>query len=169
LTKIGNILSKTFTTYLETEIGHLELVSNDTSLVRCWFVENKLPESEIIPEVLTEAKKQLQLYLAGNLTSFDLNLLPEGTEFQKRVWIELQNIPYGKTISYNELANRLGDPKVIRAAATANGKNPLGIIIPCHRVIGNNGNLVGYAGGLHRKRFLLDIENKNANGVITLF
>ncbi len=155
--------------YIQTEIGILEIVSDEVSVKKCWFVETIETDSDFLPEVLIQAKKQILSYFEGKLQSFDVNLSPEGTEFQKKVWSELLKIPYGKTISYNDLANRLGDPKVIRAAASANGKNPLGILIPCHRVIGNDGKLVGYAGGLHRKRFMLDIENKNANGVMTLF
>jgi methylated-DNA-[protein]-cysteine S-methyltransferase len=162
-------LTEIFKLYIPTEIGILEIVSDKGALKKCWFVDTKDADSDFLPEVLTNARSQIISYFEGKLQTFNLNLDPEGTEFQKKVWSELLKIPYGKTISYNDLANRLGDPKVIRAAASANGKNPLGILIPCHRVIGNDGKLVGYAGGLHRKRFLLDIENKNANGVMTLF
>ena len=91
-----------------------------------------------------------------------MKLSPEGTEFQKKVWSELLNIPYGKTATYQQMANTLGDPKVIRAAASANGKNPISIVIPCHRVIGSDGSLTGYAGGLHRKKWLLEHENPSA-------
>jgi methylated-DNA-[protein]-cysteine S-methyltransferase len=93
----------------------------------------------------------------------------EGTDFQQKVWHELMNIPFGKTISYQEMSRRLGDPKVIRAAASANGKNHVSIIVPCHRVIGSNRELVGYGGGLWRKKWLLEHENKIAHGVQTLF
>ena len=98
-------------------------------------------------------------YFEGKRNQFDLNLNPAGTDFQKKVWNELLQIPYGKTCSYLDIAKRLGDPKSIRAAATANGKNPLWIVIPCHRVIGSDGSLTGYAGGLWRKKWLLDHEN----------
>ena len=87
-----------------------------------------------------------------------MNLNPKGTDFQKTVWNELQKIPFGKTISYLDLAKKLGDEKVIRAAASANGKNPITILIPCHRVIGKDGSLTGYAGGIHRKKYLLELE-----------
>jgi len=102
---------------------------------------------------------QLQEYFDGERQQFDLNLNPEGTAFQKKVWEALQHIPYGKTMTYLGLSQRLGDVKAIRAVANANGKNPLWIIVPCHRVIGSDGSLTGYAGGLHRKQWLLEHES----------
>lgn len=116
-------------------------------------------ESDTIPEVLQEAVSQLQAYFGGQRTAFDLQLNPTGTEFQQKVWGELSQIPFGKTISYLELAKQLGNVKTIRAAASANGKNPLWIVVPCHRVIGSDGSLTGYAGGLWRKKWLLEHEN----------
>ena len=113
--------------------------------------------------------EQLIQYFNGERRVFDFPLNQEGTEFQKRVWNELLGIPYGKTISYLELSRRLGDPKAIRAAASANGKNSISIVVPCHRVIGSKNDLVGYAGGLKRKKWLLDLESKIAHGVQTLF
>jgi methylated-DNA-[protein]-cysteine S-methyltransferase len=104
-------------------------------------------------------KKQFEEYFNGTRKTFDIPLSPEGTEFQKKVWTELLNIPYGETTTYQQMANKLGDPKVIRAAASANGKNPISIVIPCHRVIGSDGSLTGYAGGLHRKKWLLEHES----------
>ncbi|WP_395055912.1 methylated-DNA--[protein]-cysteine S-methyltransferase [Flavobacterium sp.] len=115
--------------------------------------------SEEIPENLKEAVNQLRDYFDGKKTDFTLKLNPKGTDFQQTVWKELSNIPYGKTMSYLDLAKKLGDPKVIRAAASANGKNPLWIVVPCHRVIGADGSLTGYAGGLWRKKWLLEHEN----------
>ena len=103
-------------------------------------------------------REQLDAYFAGELEAFDLPLAPHGTPFQQRVWDELTRIPYGETISYLELALRLGDRKLVRAVGTANGRNPLSIIVPCHRVIGADGTLVGYGGGLERKRWLLEHE-----------
>lgn len=103
-------------------------------------------------------REQLDAYFAGALETFDLDLEPRGTPFQRRVWDELCEIPYGETISYSELARRLGDPKLVRAVGTANGRNPISIVIPCHRVIGADGSLVGYGGGLDRKRRLLELE-----------
>lgn len=110
------------------------------------------------PRSLPYLKRQLEAYFSGNLRDFNIPFLAEGTEFQRRVWKELQKIPYGQTITYLELARRLGDEKCIRAAARANGANPIVILIPCHRVIGSDGSLVGYGGGLDMKEFLLRLE-----------
>ena len=112
-----------------------------------------------IPKELKPAVIQLQDYFEGKRTHFNLKLNPKGTEFQQRVWQELLNIPFGKTLSYLELSKKLGDVKAIRAVAAANGKNPLWIVVPCHRVIGTDGSLTGYAGGLGRKKWLLEHEN----------
>ena len=122
-------------------------------------VDDSTEESSEIPEVLQSAILQLQQYFSGKRQSFDLKLNPKGTDFQKKVWEELKNIPYGATVSYLELSRKLGDEKAIRAVASANGMNPLWIVVPCHRVIGSDGSLTGYAGGLHRKKWLLDLEN----------
>jgi methylated-DNA-[protein]-cysteine S-methyltransferase len=105
-----------------------------------------------------EITDQLDAYFAGERQDFELELAPHGTEFQKRVWDQLVRIPFGETISYSELARRLGDPKLVRAVGLANGRNPISIIIPCHRVIGADGSLVGYGGGLERKKWLLEHE-----------
>lgn len=105
---------------------------------------------------------QLEEYFEGKRVEFDLPLDLQGTDFQKRVWNELLTIPYGKTVSYKELSIRLGDVRAIRAVAAANGANPVSIIVPCHRVIGSDGSLTGYAGGLWRKRWLLDFEQRDA-------
>ncbi|WP_304237036.1 methylated-DNA--[protein]-cysteine S-methyltransferase [Jiulongibacter sediminis] len=155
--------------YYHSPRGPIELVSSETGVKEVTFVKEVGEESLEQPAILRSLKEQLKSYFEEDLQNFNLNLEPEGTDFQKRVWEELCQIPYGKTISYDELARKLGDPKVIRAAASANGKNPIGILIPCHRVIGKNGSLVGYAGGLPNKRFLLDLENRVANGVLELF
>ena len=114
--------------------------------------------SKTIPAELQEATTQLQEYFAGNRQDFDFKMNPSGTEFQQRVWQELRNIPFGKTMSYLDLSKKLGDVKAIRAVASANGKNPLWIVVPCHRVIGTDGSLTGYAGGLWRKKWLLEHE-----------
>ena len=120
-------------------------------------------------EVLEKCKVQLERYFSGDLLEFDLPLAPVGTEFQQKVWTELLKIPYGETITYMDLAVRLGDPKCIRAAGTANGKNPIAIVIPCHRVIGAGNKLTGYAGGIWRKKMLLELEIKNNPSKRTLF
>lgn len=115
--------------------------------------------SKIIPEELQDCAIQLEEYFNGHRTQFSLKLNPIGTDFQKKVWNELVKIPFGKTISYLDLSKILGDVKAIRAVASANGKNPIWILIPCHRVIGSDGSLTGYAGGLHRKKWLIEHES----------
>jgi O-6-methylguanine DNA methyltransferase len=110
------------------------------------------------PALLAPVRTQLEAYFRGELRGFDLPLAPHGTPFQLQVWAELRKIPYGQTISYGELARRLGNPLLTRAVGTANGANPISIIVPCHRVIGADGSLTGYAGGLQLKRALLDLE-----------
>lgn len=148
------------TAHLATPIGNLIIKGDLNGLASVMFCsDNEISLSTEIPLELKDAVDQLQEYFSEKRTSFDLKLSPQGTEFQKRVWKELENVDYGKTKSYQQIANLLGDPKVIRAAASANGKNPIAIIIPCHRVIGSDGSLTGYSGGLKRKKFLLDHEN----------
>jgi methylated-DNA-[protein]-cysteine S-methyltransferase len=155
-----------FYDYLNTSLGEMELCCDASGLVSFEFIEHpgrvytKKHISE--NEILTEAKKQTLAYFAGELKQFDLPLSVNGTEFRIKVWTELCKIDFGKTITYIELAKRLGDEKCIRAAASANGKNPLAIIIPCHRVIGKNGSLVGYAGGMSRKKWLLEHESNQS-------
>ena len=145
--------------YLNAPVGLLKIEGDIHGLSAVIYTDEQVPDTPIIPECLEDTVYQLKEYFEGNRTTFDLKLNPDGTDFQKKVWIELQNIPFGKTASYLDMAKQLGDPKVIRAAASANGKNPISIIIPCHRVIGSDGSLTGYAGGLHRKKWLLAHEN----------
>ncbi len=147
------------TIYLNTPVGTLEIKGDIDGLAFVNFIDPEESESKIIPESLQNTVQQLSEYFEGNRTNFKLKLNPEGTFFQKKVWQQIKNIPFGKTASYQDIANQLGDPKAIRAAASANGKNPIAIIIPCHRVIGSDGSLIGYAGGLHRKKWLLEHEN----------
>ena len=149
--------------YLETPIGDLLLAGDEDALSLVGFPEGSMrrgPESDWIysEKPFAEASRQLGDYFAGERHSFDLALRPGGTEFQLSVLSELQKIPYGTTASYGEIAERIGKPKAVRAVGAANGRNPIPIIIPCHRVIGANGTLTGYAGGLEIKRFLLDLE-----------
>lgn len=146
------------TAILNTPLGFTQIEGDENGIASITVFDEDL-QSDIVPEVLQDAVYQLQEYFEGKRTSFDLTLNPQGTDFQKRVWAALQQIPYGKTTSYLELSKTLGDVKAIRAVAAANGKNPLWIVIPCHRVIGSNGDLTGYAGGLHRKKWLLDHES----------
>ena len=146
------------TAYIKTPLGIAKIEGDENGL----SVISVLDDAEVttvIPEVLEGAVYQLQEYFRGERTTFSIDLNPEGTDFQKKVWNGLLEIPYGKTCSYLELSKDLGDPKAIRAVAAANGKNPLWIIVPCHRVIGSNGSLTGYAGGLHRKKWLLEHES----------
>ena len=147
------------TAFVQTPIGIAKLEGDEHGLaaISVLNVENKT--TEIIPDVLEDAVYQLREYFEGKRQEFSLVLNPQGTDFQKSVWAALQEIPFGKTISYLELSKILGNVKAIRAVAAANGKNPLWIVIPCHRVIGSDGSLTGYAGGLHRKKWLLEHES----------
>jgi methylated-DNA-[protein]-cysteine S-methyltransferase len=159
-----------YITYIDSPAGELEIIGTDEAINAVNFVKStRQTASESLPAIFEECIAQLNEYFEGKRRIFDFRIEQEGTDFQKRVWSELLKIPFGKTISYLELARRLGDEKVIRAAGSANGKNQLGIIVPCHRVIGADGKLVGYAGGLDKKRWLLDHEDRLANGVLTLF
>lgn len=154
---------KLYYDYLETPLGELELTSSSDYLLSALFVKtekNVLDKQPVLYSPINEeAKKQLTAYFKKDITQFNLPLHPAGTDFQKSVWNELTKIPFGTTISYLSLAKKLGDPNSIRAAASANGKNPITIIIPCHRVIGADGKLVGYSGDMWRKQWLLDHES----------
>ena len=147
--------------YLETPIGTL-LIAGDDAVRIVSFPNKKMPPEPTWKEnrrgVVAEAVRQLKDYFAGARSDFDLPVQPEGTEFQRRVWRSLQEIPYGDTISYGELARRVGNPQASRAVGAANGQNPIPIVIPCHRVIGANGKLTGFGGGLPTKELLLALE-----------
>jgi methylated-DNA-[protein]-cysteine S-methyltransferase len=149
-------------------LGFLILKSDGVAVTEIAFSENDLSEKNDCA-LLQECRQQLEDYFCGKSLEFNLPLALRGTEFQKKVWNELMNIPTGQTITYQELAVRLGDAKCIRAAGTANGRNPLAIVIPCHRVIGAGNKLTGYAGGLSRKRWLLEHELKYHPSINTLF
>lgn len=148
------------TAIFSSPIGFIEIKGDEEGIVSVLFFDNA-EVTEAIPSVLQACITQLQEYFEGKRREFCLKLNPRGTDFQKKVWNELQNIQFGTTITYKELAIRLGDVLCIRAAGTANGKNKINIIIPCHRVIGSDGSLTGYGGGLPRKRFLLRHESEN--------
>ena len=154
---INNLL-KMENCYIQTPIG-IAKIEGDKNGIASVSVHADGELSIEIPENLKEATTQINEYFNKTRTEFTFKINPKGTDFQQKVWQELTQIPFGKTISYLELAKKLGDPKVIRAAASANGKNPLWIIVPCHRVIGTDGSLTGYAGGLWRKKWLLEHEN----------
>lgn len=151
--------------WMESPTGRLLLVADETGLRQLWFAHGRTPP-RVAPSwdrddrYLREPMRQLRAFFGGTLERFDLPLRPEGTGFQQRVWSELCRIPYGETISYGELARRLGNPAASRAVGLANGSNPIAIIIPCHRVIGSNGKLTGYGGGLENKQWLLDFERR---------
>jgi methylated-DNA-[protein]-cysteine S-methyltransferase len=147
------------TAFIHTPLGITKVEGDENGLTSITVLDDKIPASTVVPELLEDAVYQLQEYFEGQRKSFSLTLNPNGTDFQKRVWDALEDVPYGKTVSYLELSKTLGDVKAIRAVAAANGKNPLWIVIPCHRVIGSDGSMTGYAGGLNRKKWLLDHEN----------
>lgn len=146
------------TAYIKTPLGFAKIVGDEDG-VSVISVSDQGKVSITIPTVLQDAVSQLNDYFDGKRTNFTFKLNPLGTEFQQKVWKGLLEIPFGKTMSYLELSKKLGDVKAIRAVASANGKNPLWIVIPCHRVIGTDGSLTGYAGGLWRKKWLLEHEN----------
>lgn len=154
---------------IDSPLGELVLVGEDGSLVALHLPTSSTPDPASIGDedlaLLPEVVGQLTEYFVGHRTTFDLPVSPGGTDFQRRVWARLQAIPYGRTCSYGEIALDVGGPRTTRAVGLANGANPVAIIIPCHRVIGADGSLVGYAGGLPAKRMLLDLES----GASTLF
>lgn len=145
---------------IDTPLGCAKIIGNENGIASVSILDTPKELSDTIPESLLDCVIQLKEYFNEKRKTFDLKLNPEGTTFQKKVWKQLQTIPFGRTISYLELSKQLGDVKAIRAAASANGKNPLWIIVPCHRVIGSDGSLTGYAGGLHRKQWLLNHESE---------
>jgi len=147
------------TAFISTPLGIAKLAGDSDGLSSITVVDTEEILSTSIPSTLKYASEQLQEYFEGKRDTFQMKLNPQGTDFQKRVWDALCLIPYGKTVSYLELSKTLGDVKAIRAVASANGKNPLWIVVPCHRVIGSDGSLTGYAGGLHRKKWLLNHES----------
>jgi methylated-DNA-[protein]-cysteine S-methyltransferase len=164
--------------YYQSPLGVLEIRSSGNALSEVLFLNSwkgaKVDEAQISftkPKslILKNCIKQLDEYFTGKRFEFSLPILQVGTDFQQKVWTELCNISYGKTISYLELSKRIGNVKAIRAVGTANGNNSICIIVPCHRVIGSNGDLVGYGGDLWRKKWLLELEAKYAHGVQTLF
>ncbi len=152
-----------FYTWLESPVGKLLLAGDDAGLRKVLFADGRSevraePSWQEDARPLADAVRQLRAYFEGRLREFDLPLAPEGTPFQRRVWDELRKIPYGQTISYGELARRISNRNGSRAVGLANGANPISIIIPCHRVIGSNGKLTGYGGGLKNREWLLALE-----------
>lgn len=147
--------------FIKTPLGIAKIIGDENGVTEISLHDGG-EVSEIIPFILQDSVQQLQDYFQNKKSTFDFKLNPKGTDFQQKVWKELLNIPFGKTISYMDLSKNLGDVKAIRAVASANGKNPLWIVIPCHRVIGTDGSLTGYAGGLWRKKWLLEHENPSS-------
>ncbi|VAW13590.1 Methylated-DNA--protein-cysteine methyltransferase [hydrothermal vent metagenome] len=147
------------TAFTQTPLGVAKLAGDEHGLASMTVLDIDTFTDTLIPEVLEDAVYQLKEYFNGERKDFDLILNPQGTDFQKSVWDALLKIPFGKTVSYLDLSKTLDNVKAIRAVAAANGKNPLWIIVPCHRVIGSDGSLTGYAGGLHRKKWLLEHES----------
>jgi methylated-DNA-[protein]-cysteine S-methyltransferase len=155
--------------YRRSQRNKKRLVADDNGLREIWFERGRHQKAPLsgwrrAAEPLALARQQLEEYFAGARQQFDLSLHPRGTPFQQEVWWELARIPYGTTISYGELARRIGQPLAMRAVGAANGRNPLPIVLPCHRVIGSNGSLIGFGGGLSTKRYLLSMEHRVALG-----
>lgn len=146
------------TAYIKTPLGIVKIIGDENGISQI-SISDEGAVSILIPKQIEESVAQLNDYFEGKRTEFNFKMNPMGTEFQQKVWRELLNIPYGKTMSYLELSKNVGDVKAIRAVASANGKNPLWIVVPCHRVIGTDGSLTGYAGGLWRKKWLLEHES----------
>ena len=163
--------TQTATFYYESPLGLLSIGASETAVHSILFVKNEKPLtiSTPPPAVVNKCKKELDEYFAGKRKTFEFSFRQFGTPFQESVWDELLNIPYGKTISYLELARRIGNTSAIRAVGTTNGKNQIVIVVPCHRVIGSNGHLTGYGGELWRKQWLLEHEARFENGIQTLF
>ena len=150
-------------TTVDSPIGELTLVGDEHGLAGLYMESQRYgpkrdPAWRHDPEALADAAEQLEQYFGGERTEFDLALAPRGTEFQLRVWGLLRDIPFGETTTYGALAQRLGNPRTVRAVGLANGRNPISIVVPCHRVVGSTGALTGYGGGMERKRMLLDLE-----------
>lgn len=154
-------------TVMKSSVGEITLVADNVSLRAIYWLNQK-PDRVKFPDlenndsnhVLKSAVKQLKAYFFGTRREFDIPLRPVGTVFQEEVWLALRSISYGETVSYSDIAKQIGRPKAVRAVGAAIGKNPLSIMIPCHRVIGANGKLIGFAGGLSTKEFLLNLENQ---------
>lgn len=153
---------------LDSPLGPLTLVEEDGALVGVYMADQRHRPDQTAhgdrdDDVLPAAREQLAAYLAGTLQTFDLPVRLRGTPFQQRVWAALRTIPYGQTWSYGRLAAAIGQPTASRAVGLANGRNPVGIVVPCHRVVGSTGSLTGYGGGVERKRWLLDHERAQAS------
>jgi methylated-DNA-[protein]-cysteine S-methyltransferase len=152
---------KIYTAHYQSPIGTVEIKATGEGIVALDFIDRPQASDVELPEVFKECVKQIDEYFRGRRKAFSLNLSLRGTEFQNTVWRRLVTIPYGRTYSYGEFAKAIGKPAACRAVGNANGKNPISIIVPCHRLIGSDGSLTGYGGGLWRKEWLLKHENDN--------
>ena len=162
-------MSDKYTTYLNSPIGQIKITGSETAVDSILFVFNDTEmEEENSNDILLQCKMELSEYFSGKRKEFTVPVMQQGTGFQQNVWNELLKIPYGKTVSYNSIAELLGDKKSIRAVGSANGKNQISIIVPCHRVIGSDGSLTGYAGGLWRKKWLLNHEKEYSGAEIQM-
>ena len=161
-------MTNKYKAYYESELGVIEIVATDNGIASLNFLDKGLPGNSEAHPHLRQCIVELNEYFRGSRKEFSMELDLEGTGFQKDVWHYLLTIPYGKTIAYGEIADALGDPKVVRAVGAANGSNKIAIIIPCHRVIGKGGALTGYAGGLWRKEWLLKHEMKHSKVEVQL-
>jgi methylated-DNA-[protein]-cysteine S-methyltransferase len=157
--------------YLNTPVGPIEISGTNTFITAVTFVDGEVEEKTAgpVPDILLACKQELKEYFAGSRKEFTVKLKPEGSLFQKKVWNELKKIEFGDTCSYSTIAKKLRNPDAVRAVGLANGKNPIAIILPCHRVIGEDGKLTGYAGGLWRKQWLLEHEGNISGNKPTLF
>ena len=165
-------MTETYFTYYESPIGLMKIGGTETYISEIMFIDdkNQMQHGEPgISDIMHQCTEQLIEFFQGKRKIFDLPIHQEGTVYQTKVWSKLTEIPYGKTISYLDLAKKMGDEKATRAVAASNGKNKISLIIPCHRVIGTSKNLVGYSGGLWRKKWLLQHEFRTANGIQILF
>lgn len=166
-------MAKEYKVYYQSEIGILEIVGTDEHIRSVRFVEAEERDEGIdqadVPLTVAACLTQLDEYFRGERQTFSLDLEPEGTEFQKAVWRQLSTIPYGQTASYLDIAKLIDNEKAVRAVGAANGQNKIAIIIPCHRVVGSDGKLTGYGGGLWRKAWLLNHERKCSSGQMALF
>ena len=158
-----------FYSFINSPIGFLKLTSNETALVAVQFSDEAGESATLLPDILIQTTKQLKEYFDGTRLTFNLMLSPPGTTFQQKVWEQVLKIPFGQTATYLEIARLTGCSKNTRAVGLANGKNPIPIIIPCHRIIGSNGKLTGYSGGIERQRWLLHHELTYAAPTNTLF
>ncbi len=172
LGELNKQMQEYYYTYYESPVGLLKIGGTEHYITELSFLDNSHQLTYGVPgisDILHQCTEQLIEFFQGRRRAFNIPIHQEGTDFQQRVWSELMQIPFGKTISYLDLAKKMGDPKATRAVAGSNGKNKIAIIVPCHRVIGTDKSLVGYSGGMQRKKWLLQHEFRLVNGIQTLF